>query len=117
MTFKSILKHGKCVTFLHRSVTESGEGSCPLYQGIGRNKKKMDEIRSITIEPFKIVGNWDVQSRRLKEKFSELTDEDIKLVAGKENDLLMRLVRRLNKTRDEVISLLRRGEPKIFKTI
>jgi hypothetical protein len=77
----------------------------------------MGDIRSITIEPFKVVGNWDMQSRKLQEKFSELTDEDVKLVAGKENDMLMRLVRRLNKTRDEVISLLRRGEPKIFKTI
>ena len=77
----------------------------------------MDEIRSITIEPFKIVGNWDMQSRKLKEKFSELTDEDVKLVAGKENELLTRLVKRLNKTRDEVISLVRRGEPKIFRPI
>ncbi len=75
----------------------------------------MDEIRSITIEPFKIVGNWDVQSKRLKEKFSELTDEDVKLVAGKENELLTRLIKRLNKTRDEVIGLVRRGEPKVFR--
>ena len=77
----------------------------------------MDEIRSITIEPFKIVGNWDMQSKKLKEKFSELTDEDVKLVTGKENELLIRLVRRLNKTRDEVISLVRRGEPKVFRPI
>ena len=75
----------------------------------------MDEIRSITIEPFKIVGNWDVQSKKLKEKFSELTDEDVKLVAGKDNELLTRLIKRLNKTRDEVIGLVRRGEPKVFR--
>ena len=75
----------------------------------------MGDIRSITIEPFKIVGNWDVQSKRLKEKFSELTDEDVKLVAGKENELLTRLIKRLNKTRDEVIGLVRRGEPKVFR--
>lgn len=77
----------------------------------------MDKIRSITIEPFKVVGNWDIQSKKLKEKFSELTDEDVRYESGKENELLTRLVTRLKKTRDEVIGLVRRGEPKIFKTI
>jgi hypothetical protein len=77
----------------------------------------MDEIRSVTIEPFKIVGNWDAQSKNLMEKFSELTAEDVRYDSGKENELLSRLVSRLKKTRDEVIGLVRRGEPKIFKTI
>ena len=77
----------------------------------------MDEINSITIEPFKIVGNWDLQSRKLQEKFPQLTDTDLRHEAGKEGELLTRLGRRLEKTRQEIIRLIRRGEPHIFKAL
>ena len=77
----------------------------------------MDAINSIIIEPFKIVGNWDVQSRKLKEKFPQLTAEDLKNEAGKEGDLLTRLERRLNKNRQEIIRLIKKGEPHPFKAL
>jgi len=38
----------------------------------------MDTIKSKIIEPFRIVGNWNVQSKKLMEKFSQLTDADLK---------------------------------------
>jgi quercetin dioxygenase-like cupin family protein len=55
---------------------------------------------------FKITGNWDVQASRLKEKFSKLTDDDVRFEIGKEEDLLKRLEKRLNKDRDELIHLI-----------
>lgn len=62
-------------------------------------------------EPFKITGNWDKQSKQLKEKFSQLTDSDLKFEAGKENELLTRMETRLNKKREEVISIIKKGQP------
>jgi len=59
---------------------------------------------------FKIVGNWDVQSKTLKEKFPQLTDADLKFENGKEDELLARVEKRLSKKRDEVISLLKKGQ-------
>ncbi len=59
---------------------------------------------------FKITGNWDVQSKQLKEKFSQLTDADLKYESGKENELLSRVESRLNKKRDEVISIIKKGQ-------
>jgi uncharacterized protein YjbJ (UPF0337 family) len=59
---------------------------------------------------FKIVGNWDVQSKALKEKFPQLTDADLKFENGKEDELLARVEKRLNKKRDGVISLLKKGQ-------
>ena len=59
---------------------------------------------------FKIAGNWDVQSKTLKEKFPQLTDADLKFENGKEDELLARVEKRLNKKRDEVISLLKKGQ-------
>ena len=77
----------------------------------------MDAINSIIIEPFKIVGNWNWQSKKLQEKFPQLTDEDLKHEAGKESELLTRLERRLEKNRQEVIRLIKRGEPHTFKAL
>jgi hypothetical protein len=42
-------------------------------------------------EAFKITGDWNDQSKQLKEKFSQLRDSDLVLEKGKENELLERL--------------------------
>jgi uncharacterized protein YjbJ (UPF0337 family) len=60
-------------------------------------------------EQFKITGDWKVQSKNLKEKFSQLTDEDLKFEAGKENELLTRVEARLGKKREEVIELVKKA--------
>lgn len=59
---------------------------------------------------FKISGNWAKQSVQLKEKFSQLTDSDLKFEPGKENELLQRVETRLNKKRDEVINIINKCE-------
>lgn len=60
-------------------------------------------------ETFKITGNWNDQTAVLKEKFPQLTDADLKFESGKENDLLKRVETRLNKKRDEVINIIKKG--------
>ncbi|MBL0315820.1 MAG: hypothetical protein IPP69_08580 [Flavobacteriales bacterium] len=63
-----------------------------------------------SVEPFKIKGNWDSQTKSLKEKYSQLTDSDLKCDAGKEEEMIGRVSTRLNKGREEVISMLRLGQ-------
>lgn len=58
---------------------------------------------------FKISGDWDLQSKQLREKFAHLTDADVKFETGKENELLNRIGNRLGKKREEVISILNEG--------
>jgi YD repeat-containing protein len=58
---------------------------------------------------FTITGDWDKQSKILRETFTNLTDSDLKFETGKENDLLTRIQSRLGKKRYEVIELLRVG--------
>jgi len=62
------------------------------------------------IGSFKVVGNWDEQSKKLKEEFSELTDADLTFENGKETELLTRIEARLNKKRDAVIKILKKGQ-------
>ena len=69
----------------------------------------MEQTKS-KIGSFKIVGNWDKQSKMLKEEFSELTDADLEFEAGKEFELLTRIETRLNKKRDAVIKILKKGQ-------
>ena len=64
-------------------------------------------------EAFKITGNWSDQSKQLKTKYSQLTDEDLKFEEGKENDLIKRVETRLNKNREEVVSIIKKVQPVI----
>ena len=66
----------------------------------------MDTTQSKSGETFKITGNWNAQSKQLKEKFSQLTGAGLKLKSGKENEPLSGLQTRLNKKRKEVIDFI-----------
>lgn len=63
-------------------------------------------------EAFKITGNWTEQSKELKSKYAQLTDADLKFEAGKEGELLKRVQTRLNKNREEVINIIKKGQHK-----
>lgn len=51
---------------------------------------------------LKIKGNWNTLKADLKKKYPKLTDEDLHFTAGKEDEMLARLERRLGKTKDEI---------------
>lgn len=71
----------------------------------------MDATQNKNGEVFKIIGDWAAQSKQLKEKFTQLTDADLKYEPGKENELLSRVETRLNKKREEVINIIKKGQP------
>lgn len=60
---------------------------------------------------FKITGDWDTQSELLKEKFPQLTSDDLKFEVGKEDDLVNKVAIRINKKREEVINIIKKGQP------
>ena len=62
---------------------------------------------------FIITGDWATQAKQLKEKFTTLTDADLEFENGKEGELLGRLEIKLDKKRNEVISIINEGQPKI----
>ncbi len=49
-----------------------------------------------------IEGNWNQVKGKLKQKYSELTDDDLKFQEGKEDELYGRLQEKLGKTKDEI---------------
>jgi uncharacterized protein YjbJ (UPF0337 family) len=53
-----------------------------------------------------LKGNWNEIKGKLKMKFAQLTDNDLLLLEGKQDELFGRLQVKLGKTRDEVVNLI-----------
>lgn len=53
-----------------------------------------------------INGNWKEIKGKLKQKFSLLTDNDLLLIEGKQDEMLGRLQIRLGKTKEEIHKLI-----------
>ena len=51
-------------------------------------------------------GNWNETKGKLKQKFALLTDNDLLLVEGKQDELLGRLQSKLGKTKEEINKLI-----------
>jgi uncharacterized protein YjbJ (UPF0337 family) len=53
-----------------------------------------------------LKGNWNETKGKLKQKFAMLTDSDLLLVEGKQDEMLGRLQIRLGKTKEEIHRLI-----------
>lgn len=53
-----------------------------------------------------LLGNWNETKGKLKQKFAKLTDSDVLLVEGKQDELIGRLQTKLGKTKKEVHQLI-----------
>ena len=51
---------------------------------------------------LQIKGNWNEIKGKLKQKYAQLTDDDLTFAEGKEDELLGRLQQRLGKTKEEI---------------
>ena len=53
-----------------------------------------------------IKGNWNELKGKLKQKYANLTDNDLMYETGKEDELYGKLQKKLGKSKDEVRKLL-----------
>jgi uncharacterized protein YjbJ (UPF0337 family) len=53
-----------------------------------------------------LKGSWNQTKGKLKQKFALLTDSDLLLVEGKQNEMLGRLQSKLGKTKEEIHKLI-----------
>ena len=51
-------------------------------------------------------GNWSETKGKLKQRFAMLTDNDVLLVDGKQDELLGRLQTKLGKTKEEIHKII-----------
>lgn len=57
---------------------------------------------------LKLKGNWNVAKGKIKQKYADMTDDDLKYEDGKEDELLGKLQKKTGKTKDEVISWIQK---------
>lgn len=93
-----ILPLSLCLTSCDRNKTASERAS----------EKTENSREAATDSPgtLKIKGNWNELKGKLKQKFAEITDDDVLYEKGKEDELYGRLQKRLGKTREEVDRIL-----------
>lgn len=53
-----------------------------------------------------LEGNWNEIKGKLKQKFATLTDNDLLLIEGKQDELLGRLQIKLGKTKEEILTII-----------
>lgn len=53
-----------------------------------------------------IKGTWKEVAGKLKQQFADLTDDDVLLIEGKEEELLGRLQKKLGKTQEDIRDLI-----------
>jgi uncharacterized protein YjbJ (UPF0337 family) len=54
------------------------------------------------MENLRLKGNWNELKGKLKQKYAELTDNDLMYEEGREDELFGRLQKKLGKSKDEV---------------
>jgi uncharacterized protein YjbJ (UPF0337 family) len=53
-----------------------------------------------------LKGNWLETKGKLKQRFAMLTDDDLLLIEGKEDEMLGRLEKKLGKSKDELHKII-----------
>jgi uncharacterized protein YjbJ (UPF0337 family) len=51
---------------------------------------------------LEMKGNWNVAKGKLKQKWANLTDDDLKFEEGQQDELIGRIQRRTGQTREQV---------------
>ncbi len=51
---------------------------------------------------LQMKGTWNEVKGKLKQKYGQLTDDDLTFAEGKEDELLGRLQKKLGRTKDEL---------------
>jgi uncharacterized protein YjbJ (UPF0337 family) len=56
---------------------------------------------------LELKGDWNIAKGRLKKKFAQLTDNDLRYEEGQEDELVGRLQKLTGRTRSEVEAIVR----------
>lgn len=66
------------------------------------NLKKNSQMEKGALSNWNIKGNWKELKGKLKEKYAQLTDDDLAYQEGQEDQLIGRLQQKLGKSAEEI---------------
>ena len=56
----------------------------------------------IAMTKLELKGSWNEIKGKLKQKYADLTDDDLKFAEGKDEELLGRLQKKLGRTKEQI---------------
>lgn len=59
------------------------------------------------MDRLELKGNWNELKGKIKQKYADLTDDDLTYVEGQDDELVGRLQQKLGKTREEVVDWIK----------
>lgn len=59
------------------------------------------------MDKLEIKGNWNELKGKIKQKYADLTDDDLKYEEGKDDELLGRLQKKIGKGREELVGWIK----------
>ncbi len=54
----------------------------------------------------RITGYWNIKKKKLKQRFKNLSDKDLRFTEGKEKEMIELLGNKLGKTRQELLEII-----------
>jgi uncharacterized protein YjbJ (UPF0337 family) len=70
---------------------------------VGEHKDRSPSgTRTVRVMKLQMKGSWNEVKGKLKQRYGQLTDDDLAFADGKEDELLGRLQKRLGRTKDEL---------------
>lgn len=67
-------------------------------------------VEESIMSDLKIKGNWNQIKGKIKQKYGDLTDDDLTYVEGKEDEMLGRLQKKLGKSKEEISSEIKKWQ-------
>jgi len=64
--------------------------------------QQLSATRIVFVMKLQMKGTWNEVKGKLKQKYGQLSDDDLAFAEGKEDELLGRLQKRLGRTKDEL---------------
>jgi uncharacterized protein YjbJ (UPF0337 family) len=62
--------------------------------------------RTVTMNKLQFKGSWNEVKGKLKQKYAQLTDDDLAYAEGKDDELVGKLQKKLGKSAEEVRHIL-----------
>ena len=59
------------------------------------------------MDKMELKGNWNVWKGKLKQQYSQLTDDDLKYEEGKDDEFWGRVQKKTGKAKDELVKWLK----------
>jgi len=69
---------------------------------VSANRKWIETRSVVMMTKLQFKGGWNEVKGKLKQKYGQLTDDDLTFAEGKDEELLGRLQQRLGRTKEQI---------------